>query len=115
MSVLDYLIFLSVGRLLIWLLQSNGLTRRLAAWDPRDLPPGGIRLSFTWWAELIDCDLCLGFWVYLIALFVSGPQTAIFGLWPDWFEVIVLASVSTMLTHLVVLGWKQKFTTTIIG
>lgn len=113
MILLDYLIFLGVGRLLIWLLQSNGLTRRLVAWKAPTLLELPLR-SPTWCAELIDCDLCLGFWVYLIALIVSGPQTAIFGLWPGWFEVFVLAAISTFIMHLVVIGWKQKFTTTII-
>lgn len=111
MTVLDYLIFLGVGRLLIWLLQSNGLTRRLVAWRPEAWL---LQIPRAWCAELFDCDLCLGFWVYLIALFVLGPQTAIFGLWPGWVEVAVLAAISTFIMHLAVLGWKQKFTTTII-
>lgn len=114
MTVLDYLIFLGVGRLLIWLLQNNGLTRRLVAWR-KILPSGDQSFAKPWWAELIDCDLCLGFWVYLAIALRSKPETAILGRRRGWFEVVVLAAISTFITHLVVLGWKQKFTTTIIG
>lgn len=93
-----WLILLASGRLILWLLQTSGLLRWLWALHPL-------------LAELRDCDLCLGFWVYLALALLTDID---FGLWPWPIETIILAAVTTFLGHLLRLGWQAKFSTTII-
>ena len=71
-TIKDFALYLAAGRLLTWLLQTNGLTRPV--WDRH------AKLK-----ELADCDLCLGFWVYL----ALAPRR-VFGLWGDVAERVVL-------------------------
>lgn len=91
--------FLGIGKLLVYLIQVSPI--------PRGLPDGLLQ-------ELVECDLCLGFWVYLFLgvmlrkdideefrrnRFVSGLATA---------------SISTFVMHLLSIGWRDKFSTYII-
>lgn len=99
MTVAQFLLYLASGRLLTWLLQTNGLTRRL--WRTHPLL-----------TELSGCDLCLGFWMYLALALLLGPGD-VFGLWRRG-ERVVLAAGSTFLAHLVRLGWQSKFGVTVI-
>ncbi len=52
MTLSTFAIFLLAGRLITWLLQTSGLMKPL--WNKHKLL-----------TELAECDLCLGFWVYL--------------------------------------------------
>lgn len=89
----EFLVLLLSGRLLIWLLQTNGLMRPF--WN---LKPA--------LKELGECDLCLGFWVYLgLGSFLKQG----FGLWPHIIEVIIRAAISSFAMHLLRLGWQVKF------
>jgi len=99
MPLSSYLLYLTAGRLLVWLLQINGLTKPI--WD-----------SHPKLQELGECDLCLGFWVYLfLALFVKG---ATLGLWSWPIDRLVLAAVSAMGAHLLRIGWDSKFGITVV-
>lgn len=99
MTIPQYALFLLVGRLLIWLIQTNGLSKPLWETTPT-------------LKELGDCDLCLGFWVFLaMALMV---RKATFTLWPQWFDYVIQAAVSTFMAHLGRLGWQSKFGVTVI-
>lgn len=90
--------YLLSGRLLIWLLQTNGLMSPV--WQFRPLL-----------TELGDCDLCLGFWVYLaLAPFVQLP-----GVWPWYVEMVILAAAASFTMHLIRLGWQAKFGVVIDG
>lgn len=90
--MLEVTAYLLTGRLLIWLLQTNGLMRPL--WRLHPLL-----------TELSECDLCLGFWVYLgLGWFVALP-----GAWPWPVELVILAAVATFTMHLIRLGWQAKF------
>lgn len=99
MPLSSYLLYLTAGRLLTWLLQINGLTRPI--WN-----------SHPTLQELSECDLCLGFWVYLfLALFVKG---ATFGLWSWPTDRLVLAALSALGAHLLRIGWDNKFGITVV-
>lgn len=91
--MLDFFFYLASGRLVIWLLQTNGLMRPVWKWRPV-------------LTELGECDLCLGFWVYLI-LAIFAPLS--FGLWPWPIEAVILAGISSFVMHLLRLGWQMKF------
>lgn len=99
MTAVQFLLFLGGGGLLTWLLQINGLTARLWALHPL-------------FEELGNCDLCLGFWVFLAMAYTLHSQP--FGLWQPWLEPFILAAISTLLSHLLRAGWKAKFGTTIL-
>lgn len=99
MTVPEFALFLLVGRLLIWLIQTNGLSKRF--W--------GLHPLLT---ELGECDLCLGFWVFLVmAILASEPMLII---WPPWLDYPVQAAIGTFAAHLARLGWHSKFGVTVI-
>ena len=72
------------------------------------------------WKLFKHCDLCLGFWVFLLAALVTNIQVYYL---PDVFVTIpvvstvalyilnsfVTAIISTFVVHVFVLGWKAKF------
>jgi len=99
MTVPEFALFLLAGRLMIWLIQTNGLSKRIWVLHPI-------------LGELGECDLCLGFWVFLaMATFGSEPM---FTIWPIWLDYPVQAAIGTFTTHLVRLGWHSKFGVTVI-
>lgn len=90
MELREFVLYLLAGRLWTWLLQTNGLTRPVWSLHPK------LR-------ELSECDLCLGFWVYLVLALrrrARGPLT--------------LAAGTAFLAHLLSIGWQVKFGTTVI-
>lgn len=91
MSLNNFLLYLLAGRLLTFLLQTTGLLRPL--WKAHPLLK-----------ELSECDLCLGFWVFL-----GLGQRKPFGLWPGLVERVVLAALASFGAHLLRLGWESKF------
>lgn len=98
MSLQTWLIYLATGRMFVWLLQSSGLIRPL--WKRSDIL-----------AELGQCDLCLGVWVYSL-LALSLPQP--FRIYPKVLEILSLAALTSLAGHLLRLGWERKFGVTII-
>lgn len=97
MTLSTFALALAVGRLLTWLLQTSGLLRPF--WQSHPL------LS-----ELGECDLCVGFWVYLaLGFFLASP----FGLWPWWVEMVMFAAIASFTAHLLRLGWQAKFGTVV--
>lgn len=99
MNLVQFLFYLAVGRLLTWLLQTNGLLRPMWQRHPR-------------LTELSECDLCLGFWVYLALAFLWKGETP--GLWPGGAEQVILAAIATLGAHLLRLGWWARFGVTVI-
>jgi len=91
--MLDFFSFLAVGRLVIWFVQINGLFQLLKRYRIIE--------------DLLTCDLCLGFWVYL----------GLGAFWPvSWFPGLniylgapITALISAFLAHLLRLGWQYKF------
>lgn len=59
--------------------------------------------------KLIECDLCLGVWVYwFLAFFFSVNYMQ------EWFYVPVLCelltgAITSFIMHLISIGWKEKF------
>lgn len=99
MTIPDFVLFLSSGRLLTWLIQTNGLTRPI--WD---LHPA--------LKELSECDLCLGFWVFLVMSALLKQRLS--NKYPAWFDWVIQAAFSAFVTHIIRLGWHSKFGVTVI-
>ena len=99
MTLPSFVLYAGLGRLIIWLLQISGLMRPI--WELHELAK-----------ELRDCDLCLGFWVYLALALVQPGKP--FGLWPKLVEVVLLAAFTTFVAHLIRIGWQDKFSTVVV-
>jgi len=91
--MLDYLIFLAVGRIVIWFIQINGFVQIIAK-----------KISLL--NKLIQCDLCLGVWVYIF-LGVIYPQPL--KLFNPHAEIFLVALISSLTVHLLRIGWTYKF------
>ena len=89
-----------VGRLVVWLAQTSGPTKRLWKWHPL-------------LTDLGDCDLCLGCWVFPLLAWALGVNL---------LEPIYVPVVSEVVTgwlvsfgvHLARLGWQEQFGVTVL-
>lgn len=95
------LVLLGLGRLVIWTIQTNGLTRPIFRFHPK-------------LEELRDCDFCLGFWVMtpLALLFKVNLLAPLYI--PILSEILTGLALSFGL-HLLRLGWQEKFGVTVLG
>ena len=95
-----FLLMVVVGRLLIYLAQH--------------FPPlSESRFEFV--RRLVSCDLCLGVWVFTGCSW--GFATYLFSDIIPHVPVLselVTGSVTSFLAHLLVLGWKEKFTIVVV-
>ena len=94
-----FLFTLAAGGLITWMLQTNGLTRPL--WQRHQLL-----------AELGECDLCLGFWVFLGLGYTL--ETKSLGIANKRTEPIIFAFIASFLTHIFRVGLKTKFGYTVV-
>lgn len=92
--MLNFLVYLGSGRLVIWLIQINGLLEPLKNLHPKI-------------KELIECDLCLGFWVYLLLNVLMPVELFTTNFWVG--NITLNAMLSTSMMHLIRLGWEVRF------
>lgn len=90
-----WLALIVFGRLLIWTIQTNGLTAPLISKSEK-------------LEELVACDFCLGVWIFTPLAWALGLDLL------DPFSLPVLAEILTGLAvsfgvHLGRLGWDMKF------
>ncbi len=97
----ETLLFMAIGRLAVWFLQTAGLLRKF--WSLHSL----LR-------ELQECDLCLGVWVYAIlaAIFRLNVLAEV-GYVPVLSEALTGGAASFVM-HLLRLGWNARFGVTVI-
>jgi hypothetical protein len=95
----EFVIFLLVGRLIIWTLQNFPLAK---------LPSIGVLFGEDkGLAKLVECDFCLGFWVYFGLAFAFKINLL------D-FNVAVISEALTgllaaFIMHIFMIGLKEKF------
>lgn len=87
MTVRQWLVFLSVGRLFVFMLQDNPHTKKALG-------------------QVGHCDLCLGFWVYL-GMSLAG-RTWVSLLDEPSVDTVATASLSTVLMHLLRIGLMMR-------
>lgn len=91
----NWLLFLAVGKLFTWLIMTNGL-----------LAP--LRRRYSLIDDLLDCDLCTGFWVYTFIAYWFGMKL-------DSFVIlrlpnsILLGAVSAFVAHVFSVGWHELY------
>lgn len=95
----SYLLFMGIGKAMIYL----GMKFPLFSES---------RYEFV--RRLFECDLCLGVWIYTILSFVMGVV-----LFRDLFYVLfvselITGGITSIIMHLLGLGWSAKFSTIII-
>lgn len=89
------LAYMAVGRLLVWIAETSGPTKRI--WN---LHP--------FLTELGECDFCLGCWIFPpLAAYFSVNFTA--PLYVPVASEIITGIATAFIVHLVRLGWQTKF------
>jgi len=84
-----------LGRLLVWVLQTSGPTKRL--WKLHPLL-----------TELGECDFCMGVWVYVLLAFPFRVNLMSPIYFPFLSEIITGVAFA-FVSHLASLGWRQKW------
>ena len=90
-----FLAWLGLGRLTIWAIQINGLTRPIIS-------------RYAKLQELVDCDFCLGFWVFSLLAWALGINL----LTPVYIPVFSEAAtglIASFFVHMARIGWTTKF------
>ena len=101
--MVKFILFAGLGRLLIFTIQKHPLARIL-------------REKHWLLDELIECEFCLGFWVYLVLSFLVRPE--FFGEYIQYVPVIteiLEGIVVSFLVHIFSVGWRDKFSIIVIG
>ena len=98
MILLAWLLF---GRLTVYTIQVNGLTRPLFSFHSKA-------------KELRECDFCLGFWVFSLLAWAFGINLLDPVYIPGLSEILSGLAAS-FAVHLARLGWEMKFGVTDLG
>ncbi len=84
-----------LGRLLVWVLQTSGPTKRF--WD---LHP--------FLQELGECDFCTGCWVYtILAIMLDVNLTA--PIYAPIASEVITGVTFAFVAHLATVGWRTKW------
>ncbi len=89
------ILWLLFGRLAIWTIQTNGLTR----------PVFSLHAKLE---ELVECDLCLGFWVFSGLAWAMGINL-IEPVYIPALSEIFSGLAASFAVHLARMGWHDKF------
>lgn len=84
-----------VGRLLVWTIQTNGLTKPLFDRHPK-------------LTELRECDFCLGFWVFTPLAYAMGVNL-MEPLYIPILSEILTGLIVSFAVHIARIGWTAKF------
>jgi len=102
---LQFLVFLGVGKLLIYLIQIFPFLKiPIISWF--------FETEEGFLVSLVKCDLCLGCWVYSILDVFWFHQDLLNG-WGiihiNIISEIVTGLIASFVVHIVSIGWKDKF------
>jgi len=61
------------------------------------------------------CNLCLGVWVYSALAFVFRMNILQEYFYMNILSELITGAVTSLLVHLVTIGWKSEFSTIVIG
>lgn len=88
-------LYLGLGRLLIWAIQTNGLTKPIFDVHPK-------------LEELRECDFCMGTWVYFAMAFIF-PVNVMEPYYVPVFTEFATGVAAAFAVHLMRVGWNTKF------
>lgn len=92
---------LAGGMLLIWVIQTNGLTEAALA-----------KIQSTILADLVSCDLCLGVWVYAglgFIWFITNHGALLTYRLPGFIDWLFFSITTAFIAHLLRYGFSRKF------
>jgi hypothetical protein len=91
LEVKDYFIFLVFGKVAIFFLQT--------------FPPLK-KIKWKFLQEMLECDLCTGFWAYTALCFTFNVNLV-----PEFPIVsqVLTGAFSSLLMHIISIGWKEKW------
>jgi len=99
--MIDWIIYLGIGKILIFLWQRFPL-----------------KINNEFLTKLHECDLCSGFWLFLILAFAFRSADFInllgLGFYYPVLNQTITAGVSTFIVWLIAAGWREKFSVVII-
>lgn len=99
MSVKQKLVTLATGKLMTWYFQTNGLLKPLE--KKSDL-----------FVELRRCDLCSGFWVFLL-LVTFNPGARLWGIFAP-LDILASAMTYAYTARILSSGWMSEHGTTML-
>lgn len=102
MPLSSWIIFLLIGRILIYLWFQFPLSESIEKHESI--------------AKLHHCDLCAGVWIYGILSFAMGLSLlAVLGFrYVPVLSELVTGGVVSFLVHIFTIGWKEKFYNTLV-
>jgi len=91
----NVILFMGLGKLVIWVAQTSGFTRRI--WKLN----GFLQ-------ELGDCDFCTGVWVmWILAWF--GQVNLLAPFYMPVLSEFLTGTVASFALHLISIGWKTQY------
>ena len=101
-----YLFYAALGRLFIFLIQKSPYVRWVIGLVRRER-------SRAFLEELFGCDLCLGFWLYLVLALLFQyanvnvnvldiPNSPV-------ISAIITGAITSFVVHVFVIGWRDRF------
>jgi len=84
-----------IGRLLIWVLQTSGPTKRIWQLHP-------------YLGELGECDFCLGCWVFTGMAAILGVNF-LEPIYVPFVSEVVTGIATSLISHLAAIGWRQRW------
>ena len=100
--MLDWIIYIGIGKLLIYFWQKFPLPKRIE------------NIKFI--KSLHECDLCSGAWLYIgLALLLRMDILPLLGFGHVLvFGEFITGCITSFFVHLLSLGWNEKFNVTVI-
>jgi len=92
---MNIIVMVVLGRLLVWMIQTSGPTRKFLGWHPLLI-------------ELRACDFCIGCWVFPILAWVFGVNL-LDPIYHPVFCEIVTGFIFSFAVHLGSIGWRDKW------
>lgn len=71
------------------------------------------KIKQTWFHELLECNLCLGVWAYLVLNWIFNFTIIFIGI--PFLEYLITGCVMSFIGYLLSKGWESQFTNIIIG
>lgn len=102
MSLLSWLAYIAVGKVMIFLGMSFPLPAALQ--------------KFNTVVKWHSCDLCFGTWVYALLSYFMGVSllTAMGFTYVPLVSEVVTGGVISFIVHLISLGWKARFEVVVV-
>lgn len=97
---MNFVVLATLGRLLVWVVQTSGPTRRFWSLHP-------------FLTELGECDFCVGCWVFSLLAWPLGVNLVGPVYIPVLSEVVTGIAFS-FISHLVAAGWRAKWGTEVL-